>query len=299
MTMCNFRYFSILLLLLITACAPVPVQLNSYDNVAMRYADSLSRYTMRFSGTESIFAAKDFICRNMRTTADSVIVQSQNVKLNDTANVTLNNIVCKFYPLYEERVLLYTNYDQDPQNADTVDCASAAALLMSISHYLKDNDPGCGIDIVFLDGRFAYINDTTLNPFLRYCQGAQIWAKQNKDISSQYKYGISVMHPAHKDAVFVIDGNSNHFASRHFYFARSTAKLFGAESLFPDIIDTPYYGDNTIISTEGDVRSFCLVGQHSLNGEPFDIKNDRLQDIDNQRFEIIAKIILETLYTSH
>ena len=49
----------------------------------------------------------------------------------------------------------------------------------------------------------------------------------------------------------------------------------------------------------GKVRSFCIVGQKSVNGVPFDIKNDYIQDVDNQRFEIIAKIILETLYTSH
>ena len=297
--MCNLRCFSIILLLLIAACAPVPVQLNHYDNVAMRYADSLSRYTMRYSGTESILAAKDFICGNMRTIADSVIVQSHDVRLSDTANVTLNNIVCKFYPSYKERVLLYTNYDQDPSNDDTVDCASAAALLMSIAQYIKDNDPGCGIDIVFFDGRYAYLNDTTVNTHLRFCLGAQAWAEANKDILPQYAYGISVMHPAHKDAVFVIDGNSNHFASRHFYFARSTAKLFGAESWFTDVIASPYYGDNTIVSAVAGVRSFCIAGQYIKNGNPVEIKNNHPQNIDNQRFEIIAKIILETLYTSH
>ena len=297
--MCNLRYFSILLLLCVAACAPEPVQLNHYDNVALSYADSLSRFTMRYSGTESIIAAKDYICGNMRSTADTVVVQSHDVRLSDTANVTLYNIVCKFYPAYQERVLLYTNYDQDPDNGDTLDCASAAALLMSVSQYIADNDPGIGVDIVFFDGRHAYLQDTTVNGYLRYCLGSQSWAEFNKDNVSAYQYGISVINPAHKDAFFVIDGNSNHFASRHFYFARSTASIFGAEKLFPEVIALPYYGDNTIVSTISGVRSFCLAGQTLKNGNVEEIKNDNIKYIDNQRFDIIAKIILETLYTSH
>ena len=139
---------------------------------------------------------------------------------------------------YRDRVLLYTNYDQNPFSGDTADCASGAALLMSLSRYFAERDPGCGIDVVFFDGRFAYLNDSTINGHLRYCLGAQAWAEDNKEIIPQYQYGISVMHPAHKNAFFVIDGNSNHFASRHFYFTRSTAKLFDAENLFPDVMIT-------------------------------------------------------------
>ena len=297
--MCNLRYFSILLLLYIAACAPVPVPINHYDNNAMEFADSLNRYTNRFSGSESIFAAKDFICRNMRSTAHSVEVQSHPVRLSDTAEVTLNNIVCKFYPDYEKRVLVYSNYDQNPDSGDSTDCSSATALLMSLSRYIADNDPGVGVDIVFFDGRHACLQDTTVNSYLRCCLGSQAWAQSNKDKVSAYQYGISVANPAHKDAFFVVDGNSNHFASRHFYFARSTASIFGAEYLFPEVITMPYYGDNTIVSTISGVRSFCLAGQTLNNGNAVIIKNDNIQDVDNQRFEIIAKIILETLYTSH
>ncbi len=297
--MCNLRYFSILLLLMMAACAPVPVPIGYYNNCAMDFADSLNRYTMRFSGSKSIADAKDFICGEMRKHADTVMVQSRNVQLNDSLSVTLNNIICKFNAGYHDRVLLYTNYDQNPFSGDTADCASGAALLMSLSRYFAERDPGCGIDIVFFDGRFAYLNDSTINGHLRYCLGAQAWAEDNKEIISQYQYGISVMHPAHKDAFFAIDGNSNHFASRHFYFARSTAKLFDAETLFPEVIATPYYGDNTIVSAVAGVRSFCLAGQYLRNGNAEVIKNDHLKDIDNQRFEIVAKIIIETVYTSH
>ena len=297
--MCNLRYFSILLLLYIAACAPVPVPINHYDNNAMEFADSLNRYTNRFSGSESISAAKDYICRNMRGTADTVEVQSHNVRLDDTTEVVLNNIMCRFYPEYEKRVLVYSHYDQDPYSGDSADCASGTALLMSLSRYIADNDPGVGVDIVFFDGRFACLDDTTVNQLLRFCQGSQAWAEYNKDKVSVYQYGISVVNPAHKDAYFVIDGNSNHFASRHFYFARSTASLFGAENMFPEVIAPPYYGDNTIVSTISGVRSFCLAGQALHEGYNQEIKNDNIQYLDNQRFEIIAKIIIETLYTSH
>ena len=297
--MCNLRYFSIVLLLCIAACAPVPVAINHYENAAMAFADSLNRYTNRFSGTESISAAKDFIIRNIRGNSDTVEVQSHKVRLNDTTEVVLNNIMCRFYPDYEKRVLVYSHYDQNPNSGDSTDCASGTALLMSLSRYIADNDPGIGVDIVFFDGRYAYLNDSTVNSYLRNCLGSQAWAECNKDKVSTYQYGISVVNPAHKDAYFVIDGNSNHFASRHFYFARSTASIFGAEYMFPEVIALPYYGDNTIVSTISGVRSFCLAGQKLKNDNAEEIKNDNIQDIDNQRFEIIAKIIIETLYTSH
>ena len=132
------------------ACAPVPVAINHYENTAMAFADSLNRFTNRFSGSESIFAAKDFIIRNMRNTANIVEVQSHNVRLDDTTEVVLNNIMCRFYPNYDKRVLVYSNYDQDPDSGDSTDCSSGTALLMSLSRYIADNDPGIGVDIVFL-----------------------------------------------------------------------------------------------------------------------------------------------------
>ncbi|MBO7143017.1 MAG: M28 family peptidase [Bacteroidales bacterium] len=293
------RFVLILSVLYSVGCAPVPVKLDSYSNVAMEIADSISRFERRFSGTESLSASKDYISAYLTAAGGSVSVEPEAMDISSTDRVTLYNIVCKFYPDYRQRVLLFANYDQNPKSGDTTDCASGAALLMSLSHYIASHDPGVGVDIVLFDGRYAFNRTNGVNAHLRHCLGSQAWAARHKEETSDYQYGISVSHPATKGTVFAIDGNSNHFASKHFYFARSLAPLFGAEELFPDVIANPFYGDNTIVSVVAGVKSFNLAGTTISFPDTEDVQNDNLQDIDNQRFEIIAKIILETVYTNH
>ncbi len=287
------------IILCIWSCSPVPVQLDNYNDVSMNVADSINRFTCRYSGSESLLKAKDYITDYLNRAGGKVLVDTETMTISEIDSVTLYNIVCKFYPEYHQRVLLFAHYDQNPQSGDSTDCASAAALLMSIAHYFAQHDPGWGVDIVLFDGRYAYNNTAGVNSHLRHCLGSQAWAQRHKSEISDYQYGISVSHPATKHSKFVIDGNSNHFASRHFYFARSLAPLFHAEDLFPDVIANPFYGDNTIVSAVAGVKSFNLAGALiNSNGIEYP-KNDNLQDVDNQYFEIIAKIILETVYTSH
>lgn len=280
-------------------CAPVPVQLENYNNVALDIADSLNKITKRYSGTENILLAKDYITQYMSKLGCSVSVERESMPISSTDSVTLYNIVCSFYPENKNRVMLYTNYDQNPRSGDSTDCCSAAAMLMSLSHYIAENKLDKGVDVVFFDGRYAYDSCVGVNSHLRFCLGSQAWALRHEKESSRYDYGISVSHPATKNTVFPIDGNSNHFASRHFYFAKSTAKLFDADTLFPDAIVSPYYGDNTIVSVLGGVLSFNLAGSKVSGSKVAAPSNDNIQNIDNHRFEIIAKIILETLYTNH
>ena len=107
--------------------------------------------------------------------------------------------------LYRQRVLLFANYDQNPKSGDTTDCASGAALLMSLSHYIASHDPGVGVDIVLFDGRYAFNRTNGVNAHLRHCLGSQAWAARHKEETSDYQYGISVSHPATKGTVFAID----------------------------------------------------------------------------------------------
>ena len=295
----KIRILVVFIILWCVGCAPVPVQLGNYNNVALEIADTLNKITKRYSGTEQIQLAELFISQYMSGLGCTVTTKGETMPTSPTSSVTLYNIVCSFYPENKHRVMLYTNYDQNPLSGDSTDCGSGVALLLSLSNYIAENKPDVGVDVVFFDGRYAFDNREGINSHLRYCLGSQAWAKRYSEKSSRYDYGISVSHPATKNTVFPIDGNSNHFASRHFYFAKSTAKLFNADTLFPDAIVSPYYGDNTIVSTLGGVHSFNLAGCSVSGSRAVSPKNDNIQDIDNQRFEIIAKIILETLYTNH
>ena len=134
-------------------------------NAAYNYAKAQVDFGPRVPGTSAAKHAGDWIIRQMRARADTVIVQSFTYTTADGKKLPLRNILARFRPELSERVLYLTHWDSRPvsESAATVaekkmpvpganDGASGVGMFVALGDLLKKTKPNVGVDLLFTDG---------------------------------------------------------------------------------------------------------------------------------------------------
>jgi peptidase M28-like protein len=134
-------------------------------SAAYRYAKAQVDFGPRVPGSPAAKAAGDWIIRQMRARADTVVVQSFTYTTADGRKLPLRNIFARFRPELGERVLYLTHWDSRPisESAATEserklpvpganDGASGVGMFVALADVLKKTKPKVGVDLLFTDG---------------------------------------------------------------------------------------------------------------------------------------------------
>jgi glutaminyl-peptide cyclotransferase len=132
---------------------------------AYNYAKSQFDFGPRVPGTPAAQRAGDWIIRQMRARADTVVVQAFTYTTADGKKLALRNILARFRPELKERVLYMTHWDSRPiaESAATEaerkmptpganDGASGVGMFVALGDVLKKRKPNVGVDLLFTDG---------------------------------------------------------------------------------------------------------------------------------------------------
>ncbi|MFN2637686.1 MAG: M28 family peptidase [Gemmatimonadaceae bacterium] len=132
---------------------------------AYNYAKTQVAFGPRVPGTAAAKLAGDWIIREMRARADTVIVQAWTYTTADGKKLPLRNILARFRPELSERVLYLTHWDSRPiSDAATTeaerkmavpganDGASGVGMFVALGDVLKKKKPSVGVDLLFVDG---------------------------------------------------------------------------------------------------------------------------------------------------
>lgn len=132
---------------------------------AYNYAKAQVDFGPRVPGTPAAKRAGDWIIQQMRTRADTVIVQSFTYTTADGRKLALRNILARFRPELSERVLYLTHWDSRPISESAAtdaekkmpvpganDGASGVGLFVALGDALKKTKPNVGVDLLFTDG---------------------------------------------------------------------------------------------------------------------------------------------------
>jgi glutaminyl-peptide cyclotransferase len=134
-------------------------------DAAYNYAKAQVAFGPRVPGTPAAKQAGDWIIRQMRARADTVIVQSFTYTTADGKKLPLRNILARFRPELSNRVLYLTHWDSRPisESATTEaekkmpvpganDGASGVGMFVALGDVLKKTKPNVGVDLLFTDG---------------------------------------------------------------------------------------------------------------------------------------------------
>jgi Zn-dependent M28 family amino/carboxypeptidase len=145
--------------------APGSTSTGFDGNAAYNYAKAQVDFGPRVPGTPAAKQAGDWIIKQMRARADTVIVQSFTYTTADGKKLPIRNILARFRPELAERVLYVTHWDSRPvsESATTEaerklpvpganDGASGVGMFVALGDLLKKTKPNVGVDMLFTDG---------------------------------------------------------------------------------------------------------------------------------------------------
>ena len=172
---------------------------------ALAYARTQVAFGPRVPGTNSHREAGDWIVAQLRTRADSVEEQKWVHVTQRGQSLAMRNIIARFRPALEQRVLFITHWDTRPtaENdrnlgarsrpiAGANDGASGVGLLVALADALTKTPPTVGVDLLFVDGEdygdFEDASDTT----------------KNKDVLIGSQYFARTMPPGYKPIYGVV-----------------------------------------------------------------------------------------------
>lgn len=208
----------VLLLAALQGCArnePVPGPFNG--DQALAYVRTFMEFGPRVPGTDAHKRAGDWITTEMRLRADTVYEQTWTHTAKSGQVLPLRNIIARFNPMAEERLLYVTHWDSRPvadkSATDSLrklptpganDGGSGVGLFLALGDLLKATPPTLGVDLVFVDGE----DYGTFAPDVDVLLGAAYFAANLPSASYQPLFGIVWDMVGEKDLRIPQEGHS-------------------------------------------------------------------------------------------
>jgi glutaminyl-peptide cyclotransferase len=132
---------------------------------ALAYTRAVVAFGPRVPGTQNHRRAGDWITQMMRARADTVVEQTWTHVTKQGQQLPLRNILARFRPAEQQRILYLTHWDTRP-TADNEwnlgakrqpilganDGGSGVGLFIALADLLKKTPPNVGVDLLFVDG---------------------------------------------------------------------------------------------------------------------------------------------------
>jgi len=134
-------------------------------SAAYGYAKAQVAFGPRVPGTPAAKNAGDWIVAQMRSRADTVIVQTWTHTTASGTKLPMRNILARFRPELTDRVLYVAHWDSRPISEKGAteaerkmavpganDGASGVGLFVALGDVFKKQPPTVGVDLLFVDG---------------------------------------------------------------------------------------------------------------------------------------------------
>ena len=228
--------------LILSACDKEPEAGKFDGESALQYAKAQLDFGPRVPGTPAAQKAGDWIIEQMRSRADTVIVQSWTHTTLDGVALPMRNIIARFNPGATQRVLYVTHWDSRPKSdqAENLaerqmpvpganDGASGVGLFVALADALRKNPSAYGVDLLFVDGEDWGEFSGNLEDVLI---GSAYFAKNPVDSAYQPMFGVVWDMIGDKDLRLLKEGYSTQGAPEVVDRVWRTAAELGHDDVF-------------------------------------------------------------------
>ena len=269
----------------------------------------------RVPGTPTHAATAEWLASELRRHGAEVIVQEANVTAFDGTVLPARNIIGQFNPDSKERILLlahwdarpFADHDPDPANRRTPvpaanDGASGVGVLLEIARLLGQNDPGKGVDILLVDAEdygtpeWAASNgdDNT------WALGTQYWARRPHRPAYRPRYAILLDMVGAKNATFLKEGFSNHYAPSLVDKVWSRARELGYGSYFLNENGGYINDDHLYVNQIARIPSIDIIHLDPASDTGFypywHTLGDTLDKIDPATLQAVGHTVTDVIY---
>jgi len=297
------------------ASKPVTIQLA--ENLPIFNSDSAYQYIQnqvdfgpRVPNSKAHKACALYLERFMRKHADEVLVQEGKVTAYTGERLEIKNIIARFQPENEERIILMAHWDtrhiadkdkDESRKNEPFDGAndggSGVGVLMELARIFSLNQPSIGVDIILFDAE-DYGNPEDSKS---YCLGSQYFAA-NLPFKKYYpKYAILLDMVGASGAKFYKEGYSMQTASNVMNRVWAIGQQIGYADFFinetsPAITDDHYF-INTILQIPAiDIIQYD-AGTRSGFGAYWHTHDDNMDVIDKFTLKAVGSTLIAVVYS--
>ena len=255
----------------------------------------------------------DYLKNKLAQYADTVSLQTFDVKAYDGKTLHACNIMGSFAPEKEKRILLASHWDSrhiadhDPierfqsQPIDGAnDGASGVGVLLEVARQLQIKNPNIGVDIVFFDVEDYGTPSSVDIDGDWWALGSQYWAKQAYANGYRAEYGILLDMVGAADATFYHEYFSDSYAPDIVSKVWSTAYKLGHGKYFINESSHPITDDHLYVNRLGHLKMIDIIHQdkNSATGFPavWHTHDDDIQHIAPNTLAVVGTTLLAVIY---
>jgi hypothetical protein len=261
---------------------------------AMTFLESLCDIGPRQSATPGMRKQIDLIVKYFE--AQGHKVEKQNFKGKQVSRkeaVDMTNLIVRFSPELERRVILCSHYDTRPiadQEPDprkwketfvsANDGGSGVALLLEMARHMKDVKTNVGVDFVLFDGE-EYIFDHDID---KYFFGSEYFAKNYTENKGKTRYAAAILLDmiGGKNAKFPKEGNSWTHSQELCNQVWKLAREYDCK-MFVDRVGDTVIDDHIALQNAGipaiDIIDFSYEHWHRLTDVPANCSAESMSEV--------------------
>lgn len=261
----------------------------------------------RYTNSPGHGQVRDWLLRKMEIYADEVIRQDFTAEAYTGEMLRGTNVIGRYNPEIEERLLLCAHYDTRPfADKDTIDRdrpilgaddgASGVAVLLEIARQLREHPIPMGVDIIFFDAE-DYGEDGSGRTDT-WGLGSQYWANHLHEPGYSVKYGILLDMVGARGARFTKEGNSRASAGRIVNKIWRLAAGMNKEQYFANWNTEAIIDDHYFIIRDAGIPMVDIVNhpERSLFGAYHHTHADKLEIIDPASLQAVGQVVLAVVY---
>jgi glutaminyl-peptide cyclotransferase len=227
---------------------------------ALGYVRAQVEFGPRIPGTPAHRAAGDWLVRELRARADTVIVQEWTHTTADGKRLPMRNILARFGPTAPRRVLYLAHWDSRPVADRESDPAKAAlgvlgandggsgvAILLGVADALRRTPSTTGVDLLFVDGEDWGSFDTNTDVLI----GSRYFAEQLPEPGYAPLFGVLFDMVGDANPRFEQESHSIRGAPEVVQRVWSTAQRMGHGAIFTNREYGPITDDHVPLIEKG------------------------------------------------
>jgi len=276
-------------------------QVEFSGTTAFQYIQQQLAFGPRIPNTPGHVKTGDWLLSELRTRADTVVVQSFQQKTSKGQTLKLRNFFARFRPQATDRILFVAHWDTRPFADKSAnlgqqrlpvpganDGASGVAVLLGVADALKSKPPTIGVDLLFVDGEdygdFADSTETLL--------GARYFAQH---LPAGYSTLFAVLFDmvGDKDLQLLQEGYSAQNAPEVVQRVWQTADRLGYGNVFVKRVMTALTDDHVPLQQAGiraiDVIDFDFPYHHTTEDTIDKVSAESLQIVGNVAVALIRQ----------
>ncbi len=324
----NIKYFTLLLVILVTSCggknktkqntpekAPKTIQKSAQFNAdkAFEFTKKQCDFGPRVPGSDAHKACAEYLSSTLKSFGAKVEIQEFVAEGYDGTQWEGKNIIASYLPDEQERILLCAHWDsrcvadqEKDKNKQTQpidganDGASGVAVLMEVARQLQIKQPSIGIDIILFD-----VEDQGTPVFVKlsdredsWCLGTQYWAKEAVKSGYKARWGILLDMVGASDAVFMKENVSMYFAKDLVNYVWGKAINMGYGDYFINKECGGITDDHLYVNKIARIPCIDIIDYNDTRGfnPTWHTHNDNIDNIDRNTLKMVGQLLLEIIY---